>query len=205
MYKLYYSPGACSLAIHALLLESGQPFEAINKNDVADFSAVTPLGAVPVLDTGNEIIREGAAQALYLIEKHNIDLLPAAGAPGRAKALEWLLFANATVHPAYSKLFFASRAIEDETARRKALEAGAASLDKLWSLVDAELGTSRYVLGDKLSIVDIMLAVYANWAGYFDFDIPLGGNVKRLIREVSHQPSFRKALEAEGVEYKAAA
>lgn len=205
MYKLYYAPGACSLAIHALLIESGQPFEAISKSDVADFAALTPLGAVPLLEVNGEIIREGAAQALYLIEEHDIDLLPKAGEAGRAKALEWLLFANATMHPAYSKMFFAMRAIEDEAAKAKALEAGAGAIAKLWSLVDKQLATTPYVTGDKLSIADIMLTVYANWGGYFSVEIPLGANVKRLLKEVSAHPSFARALAAEGVDYKAAA
>ncbi len=205
MYTLYYSPGACSLAIHTLLIESDQPFDVVNKNDLEDFSTITPLGAVPVLKIGNELIREGAAQALYLIEKHDLDLLPKAGSPDRAKALEWLLFGNATMHPAYSKMFFSLRAISDEASRHEALQVAAGVAGKLWALVDKQLAKTRFVTGDKLSVADIMLAVYANWGGYFDVDIPLGANVRRMLAEVSAWPSFAKALAAEGVEYRAAA
>ncbi len=205
MYQLYYSPGVCSLAIHALLIELGQPFELINKSDVEDFATINLLGAVPVLRDGDMLIREGAAIVLHLVEKHGSDLLPAAGTPGRANALQWLLYANATVHPAYSKLFFVARALDGDAAQGKAFEAAASAAAKLWSLVDEQLGKTRFVTGDKVSIADIMLTVYANWGGYFPVDIPLGENVRRMVAEVSALPSFQQALGAEGVEYKAAA
>ncbi len=204
MYQLYYSPGACSLAIHTLLIELGQPFELINKNDV-DFAAINPLGAVPVLKDGDTLIREGAAIVLYLVEKHGSALLPEAGTPERANALQWLMFANATVHPAYSKLFFIMRALDGDAAQGKAFEAAAQAAGKLWALVDEQLGKTRFVTGEKLGIADILLTVYANWGGYFSVDIPLGENVRRMLSDVSALPSFQKALTTEGVDYKAAA
>ncbi|MBY0408155.1 MAG: glutathione S-transferase, partial [Rickettsiales bacterium] len=110
MYQLYYSPGACSLAIHVTLLELGVPFKA-NKIDLSkgenrtpEFLKLNPRGSVPVLLDGDQIIREGAAQLLYLLDKHKSPLLPASG-PERATALEWLMFANATLHPVYSRGF----------------------------------------------------------------------------------------------------
>ncbi|MBX9915280.1 MAG: glutathione S-transferase N-terminal domain-containing protein, partial [Pseudomonadaceae bacterium] len=79
MYKLYYAPGACSLATHVLLLELGQPVELINKNTVSNFAALNPLGAVPVLVDGDKVLREGAALVLYLLGKHPNNLLATSG------------------------------------------------------------------------------------------------------------------------------
>ena len=74
--KLYYSPGACSLASHIALQEVGQPF-SIEKVDLrskltetgADFRAVSPKGAVPVLEIApGQVLTEGAAIMQYVAE-----------------------------------------------------------------------------------------------------------------------------------------
>lgn len=104
MYQLYYLPGACSQAIHVLLLELGQQVELINKNTVSDFAALNPLGTVPVLVDGDKVLREGAALVLYLLGKHPNSLLATSGA-AREQAIENLMLANASLHPTYAKLF----------------------------------------------------------------------------------------------------
>lgn len=52
--KLYFSPGACSLSPHIVLLEAGLPFETeqVNLRDKrtaggADFNTINPKGYVP--------------------------------------------------------------------------------------------------------------------------------------------------------------
>ena len=53
--KLYHAPGACSLGIHVLLEEIGQPFELARLNLAEgeqrrpDFTAVNRKGKVPTL------------------------------------------------------------------------------------------------------------------------------------------------------------
>ncbi|WP_286830262.1 MULTISPECIES: glutathione S-transferase family protein [Kordiimonas] len=205
MYDLYFSPGACSLAFHTMLREVGAPFQLINKADVpeADYAAINPTGTVPVLKDGDHYVREGAAIALAIAEAFPTDLLPV-GAAG-TNAREAMLFANASVHPAYSKLFFLAFNLEDGPVKTQALELAAARVAKLWAILDQTLETSAYVAGDALTIADIMLTVYANWGQFFPVDIPLGKNVQRVIADVTKRPAFQEALAAEGVTYKAAA
>jgi len=204
MYELYHLPGACSMALHVMLLELGQPVTLINRNDVADYAAINPAGTVPVLKDGDTLVREGASIALYLGEKYDTPLLPKES-KARIAAIDALMFANATMHPAYSKMFFAARGLETETAKQEALKAAAANVSRLWKIVDDRLGESAFMAGEELTIADVMLAVYANWAGYFPIEIPLGANVQRLLKAVASRPSFQAALAAEEVEYKAVA
>lgn len=207
MYKLYYKAGTCSLAIHALLNELGQQVELIEYSTVADYKErINPTGTVPVLDDNGTIVREGAAIAIYLLEKHKSAMLPASGVE-RANALQWLMFANASVHPAYSKIFFINRAIKNEEGKAQALQAGAEGVSKLWAIVDAQLAKTKFVCGDKPSAADFMLTIYANWGvSYFpQLDIKLGANVQRMCKDIISLPSYQKALSAENVEYKAVA
>lgn len=196
MYQLYYLPGACSQAIHVLLLELGQKVELINKNAVSDFAALNPLGAVPVLVDGDKVLREGAALVLYLLGKHANNLLAASGV-AREQAIENLMLANASLHPAYSRLFFLRAHILDETALAAGYQAAVQSIEQLWRVVDGRLAQQLYLGGAQPSPADLLLAVYASWGSYFPLQIKLGANVQRMIAAVRARPAFQQALAAE--------
>ncbi|ESW59667.1 MAG: glutathione S-transferase, partial [Rhodobacter sp. CACIA14H1] len=100
--KLYYSPGACSLASHIVLAESGADY-AIEKADIrakktesgADFTAISPRGAVPVLVLeGGEVLTEGVAIMQYVADSVTPGALPAAGTLERARLQEALNFVS---------------------------------------------------------------------------------------------------------------
>ena len=206
--KLYYGAGACSFAIHVMLNEIGQPFEA-QKIDLGsgeqrkpDFLKINPRGQIPVLVDGDITLREGAAIISYLAEKYQSPLLPQSGAT-RPAALEAMMFCNATLHPAYSRCFFLARQDVDAAAKSKLMGVATAAVQSLWDDIEATLNKTRYFAGANVTIADIMLVVMANWTSAF---MPqFGPKTKALIAEVTARPSYQKALAAEGVAYKAAA
>jgi len=200
--------GACSLAVHVALNEMKQEFDLINvrvkdgEQRDAQFLKDNPRGQVPTLVDNGLVIREGAAILLYLIEKHKSNLLPESG-KDRAQALEWLMFANATLHPTYSRVFFALRAIKDKSAQDLVLNPTVERINALWAEVDEQLAKTKYIAGNQMTIADILLAVIANWGiGMFPFEIKRGENLKRMIKDVTSRESFKKALASEGAEYK---
>ena len=211
MAELYYSPGACSMAIHVVLNELNQPLTLHNasiregKTRTAEFLAVNPRGQVPVLVEDGQVIREGAAILIYLMEKYQSPMLPKSGKE-RATALEWLCWANATLHPAYSRSFWLMRNADDGAVRDKLLSLAIEDIEAKWADADKRLGeTGAFLGGAQLGAADILVAVIANWFNYFPRAPKLGSNVERLIRSVIARPSYQKALAAEHVEYKAVA
>jgi glutathione S-transferase len=72
MYKLYYSPGACSMAVHIVLEELGVPYElelvSVQSGATSGpaYLAVNPKGRVPALRRNNEILTEVGAILAYL-------------------------------------------------------------------------------------------------------------------------------------------
>ncbi|MCK7596341.1 glutathione S-transferase family protein [Microbulbifer sp. CAU 1566] len=196
MYKLYYMPGACSRAIHALILDLDQPVELIARDSVEDFRSINPTNQVPVLVDGDLVLREGAAIVLYLLNKHAPESLGASAAQ-QAEFTQWLMFANATLHPAYGLLFFASRGLESDAAKEEVLQKAAARINGLWQLVEQRLADRPVICGEKVSAIDMMLAVYANWSNYFPLEISLGKNTRQLFEKVVEYPAFAKAVAAE--------
>jgi len=205
MYKLYYSPGACSMSVHVALNECNQSV-TLEKVDLSgqrtpEYLKLNPRGQVPVLVDGDLVIREGAAILMHVLEKHNSPLLPSKD-PERTQALEWLMFANATLHPAYGRMFFLKK---NGITEGPLMEATCTSISKLWEEVDQHLSSNTYVCGEQITVADILLTVIANWSGNAPRPITLGPNVKRLLKQVSSRPAYQMALREEQVEYKAAA
>lgn len=210
MYTLYYSPGTCSMAVHVALIETGADFKlesasiAEGKNRTSEFLKINPRGMVPVLLDGDHPIREGGAILTYLLDKHKSPLLPREGIE-RATALEWLMWANASLHPAYGRYFWISKTITDEAQKKQLHQLAVQGIQKMWDDAEARLSTSKYLAGPHATIADILVTVFANWQGYVGNALSFGPNVQRLIREISQRPAFQKAMAAEHVDYTAAA
>ena len=211
MYKLYYLPGTCAMAVNVILNELGTEYSMENvavpagQSRSPEFLKLNPRGQVPVLVEGDIVIREGAAIITYLLDKHKSSLLPESGAE-RAKALEWLAFANATLHPAYGRCFFIMRNVEDKAAKDQVFKVAYDAINKLWAEVDEVLANNTYIAGEHITAADILLCVIANWGiTTFPERVKLGDNVKRMIKEVTSRPTYQKAIEDEQVDYKAMA
>lgn len=210
MYQLYYGPGMCSMAVHIALVECGATFELKpalkpgTREKTEDFLKTSPRGSVPVLVEDGKVIREGGAQLVYLLDKHQSPLMPKEGF-ARATALEWLMFANATMHPAYSRAFFLMGQTIDATSKDQLQKTACDIINKYWQEVEEVLGTRKYIAGDQPTAADILLTVIANWSPRMPNPITLGVNCKRLFRDISSRPSYQQALKSEGVEYQVAA
>lgn len=208
MYKLYYSPGSCSMAIHVALNEIGAKFELINVSVPAGqpkpkiLLDVNPRGMVPVLDIDGFILREGAAILTYLLDSNKNDLLPKSGLE-RARALEWLSFANASLHPAYGRIFMMMKLFGSDASKNDLYKPAIAQIQKYWNEIEDHLGKSEYLAGNQITIADILVTVIANWSGYFEAKINFGEKTKAYFSKIITLPSYKKAIEVEGIKYSA--
>jgi glutathione S-transferase len=117
--KLYYSPGACSLASHICLAELNSVYEleAVdlkNKktmNGSADFYQMNPKGAVPCLKMDNgEYLTEGTAIMNYIAQqKTEMNLFPKFGTSDYFRALEWMNYIASDLHRGFSPLWGADK------------------------------------------------------------------------------------------------
>lgn len=196
MYTLYFIPGACSLATQAILNELGQENTLVHKLDADHFEILNPVGTVPVLVDGDKVLNEGVAIILHLLNKHNNNLISGSGET-RHRAIENMMFANATMHPAYGRLFFAQSDVEDAAARQQVFDSAAIAINKLWQVVEAKLEHTPYLGGKDISPADILLAVYSRWGDSFPVDIVLGPNSRRMVDAVLKRDSMQRAIQRE--------
>jgi len=210
MYTLYYIPGTCSLAVHVALNEIGADFSLENVSvpdgqpRPAHYLAINPRGSVPTLTWDNFVLREGAAILTYLLDEHKSPLLPSSG-KARATALEWLAYANATLHPLYARAFFQHRALGEAAASNPLYAPTIEAIQKQWDGIEVQLGKSSYLCGEECSIGDILVTVIANWSPNLKMPIVLGPKSKAFFGRVVARPSYQKALATEQGTYKVAA
>src|SRR5262245_4707596 len=116
--KLYYVPGACSLADHIVLEWIGEPHETVKMTWAGvksrEYLALNPDGAVPLLIDGDYALTQNAAILCYLADRHPEARLLGDGTPrGRAEVMKWLAFLNSDLHPAFKPIFSPSRFLPD--------------------------------------------------------------------------------------------
>lgn len=203
MYTVYTIPGSCSSGITVLMEKMQLDYVAVKREDVENYTEIVPTNQVPALKTPDgQIITEGAAIVLYLLEKHNSPMLPT-DLSTKAEFLRWLMFDYATLHPAYGKMFAVLYRVQlDDAEKKKILEQLVPGVTGLWAILDKELEIKKFITGDEPTVVDYLATVYASWGKAFEgIEIPLGDNVERLVTEVSNLPEFRAGYAKENIEY----
>ncbi len=203
MYTIYTIPGSCSSGIVILLEKLQVEYTPVKREDVANYSEIVPTNQVPALKLPDgQIITEGGAIALYLLEKHKSPMLPT-DLSQKAEFLRWLMFDYATLHPAYGRMFAVQYRVKmDESERISALKQLAPSVSSLWAILDKELEKKKFITGDQPTIVDYLATIYSSWGKNFqDIEIALGENVERLIKQVSSLSEFQAGYKREKIEF----
>ena len=202
--KLYYSPGACSLAVHIALEWIGRPYEAVkvSREDrkQAAFLALNPAGAVPVLDHDGWVLTQNAAILNYLADLHPESGLGGDGsARSRAEVNKWLAFANSDVHPSFHPIFGSTAYLEDAALIDKSKDAARAKVRTLYERADEQLKSRDWIAGDTRSIADPYLYVTYRWARGTGVDLSGLDHLAAFAARVEADPAVQKVLKDEGL------
>jgi glutathione S-transferase len=199
--KLFYAPGACSLAVHIVLREIGQPFE-LEKVDLKDhvtgqgedYSQLNPKGYVPLLQMDNgQTLTEGPVICQYLADQAGRgDLMPAAGSPLRYRVMEWQSFITSELHKSFGALF--NKALGNDA---KAVFSDA--LHKRLDWVSRQLRGRPYLTGDDFTAADAYLFVITLWADQMRLDTSACPELEEFKARVAERPAVREAMAAEGL------
>jgi len=199
--KLYFSPGACSLAPHIVLNESGLPFTLVKADlkahqleDGSDYYPITSKGQVPLLELDNgDRLSEGPAIVQYLADQVPAkNLAPANGTMARYRVQEWLNFITSELHKGIGGLF--NPAMPEDG---KAVIRARAAAKLKW--VDERLEGKQYLMGDAFTIADPYLFTVTNWTGHTGIDISGLKNLGAFQARMAARPAVQAALKAEGL------
>jgi glutathione S-transferase len=200
--KLYFSPGACSLAPHIILRETGADF-TLEKTDTktkktergADFLAINPKGYVPVLELEDGYnLTEGVVIQEYLADRApEAKLAPPPHSQERLKLKELLVFLSTEIHKTFSPLFAPTTPDAYKSLLREKIAAR-------FDLLEHRLSDGRaYLTGANFTIADAYFFTLANWAQFVGIDLAKWPNIARFMQRVAARPAVQAALEAEGL------
>ncbi len=199
--KLFYKPGACSLASHITLRESGKDFtldgvdlmkKRLENGD--DFFAVNPKGQVPalLLDDGT-LLTEGVAIMQYLADSvPDRQLLPPTSSLSRYKTIEWLNYIATELHKGFTPLFRPDTP-EDFKPTVRAL------LEKKMQYVNDSLKDNQWICGPRFSIADAYLFTVLRWAYAVKLNMAGLSNIDAYMARMAERPAVAAALKAEGL------
>ncbi len=199
--KLYYSPGACSLAPHIVLRELGKKFD-LEKVDLSvktteggkNFLDINGKGYVPTLEMKeNEVLTEVSTIVQYLADKADAtELLPKAGTMGRYRAMETLNFVASEIHKAMGSLF--NKAMPED-AKKIIIDRLSTRLD----YVDNLLSGNKFMLGKSFSVADAYAFTVLRWGQWVGVDVKKWKNITDFMERVAARPAVQDALRAEGL------
>jgi glutathione S-transferase len=203
--KLFYSPNACSMGIHLLLEEIGNPYtlEKVDFSKAAQyappFTDLNPKSKVPVLlrDDGTTVT-EFPAIAFYLARSNpDANLLPG-NIEQEVRALELLDYLIATVHMrGFTRIFRSSLFTPSPQDEDKVKQAGRDIITKAFDILEPVLGSQDYILGE-FSIVEGALFFLEYWARN-RANIKLPANFEAHLDRLLARPTAQRVLAAEGL------
>ena len=199
-YKLYYAERSAAMGVRVLLEEFNASYELLwtsidmNVARSPEFLALNPNGWVPVLVLNGESIYECGAITTFLCDRHpEFELSPEIDDFKRGRFLQWLFYFSSSIQNAYQMSYYPQRFCHSEENQHSAQKRAVTRLREVWQVVDNAIGNNEWVLGDKISAVDIYMFMLTTW-----LNAPRGhpkveefSNVHRIAEKVMERPSVQ--------------
>jgi len=199
--KLYFVPGACSLAPHIALREAGLSFD-IDKMDPAtrrtgsgeDYLKVNPKGSVPALRLDNgDVLTEAAVVLQYIADQNPAaGLAPAAGSMARYRLAEWLNYISSEIHKQIGP-FFNPKLPPAWRENQLSL------LSTRFDFLSARLANHPFLMDNGFSVADAYLFTVLSWCNLHKLDLGKWPALTDYLGRIAARPAVQAALKAEGL------
>jgi glutathione S-transferase len=200
--KLYYSPAACSQAVHIALREAGLSPDLVKVDlathklaDGADYTAINPRGYVPLLELDDGSRHTEVAALLQYVGDlaPQSGLMPAAGTRERFEVVQWLTFVSSELHKVFSPwLWHKETADSTRAAVKEKLAARFAELD-------ARFARQPYLAGERFSAADVYGFVIVSWAPMLGMSLKAYPQLQAWLSRVGERAAVQATLAAEGL------
>ena len=203
--KLYYAPGACSLASHIALEETGLPYETQKMDLMAGdqrseaYLRINPRGRVPTLVADGQILTENVGIMTYLGGGY-----PDAGiwpkkTWDQAKLVSTLAWLSNTVHPTYAHIVRTQRYVDDEGAQEAVKAKARTMFEGYLKEIDGLLEGHKWSIANQFTVADGYLLVFYRWANRQKMDVRALKNYTAVMDRVLARPTVKKVMADEGI------
>ena len=203
--KLYYAPGACSLASHIALEEVGVPYDTQKMNLAEgdqrkpEYLRLNPRGRVPTLVVGDHVLTENVGILTYFGGGY-----PQAGiwpkkTWDQAKLVSTLAWLSNTVHPTYGHVVRPERYATDDVAKEDIKAKGKANFQGYLEEIDKLLAGHKWAVANQYTVADGYLLVFYRWANRQKMPVQELKSYSALVQRVMARPAVQKVMADEGI------
>ncbi len=204
-YKLYYAKKTASMGIRVILEELQAPYQLIDSTvdrslpRPAKQVAVNPNGWLPVIEWDSGAMYEAAAITIFLCDRHSeAGLAPKFDTPERGIYLQTLVYFSNSVQNAFQLTYYPDRFADTKEHEASAQSRGIRRLRETWQVIDDQIGSNHWTLGEQFSAVDIYLFMLTTWLRQYlgHPDVNEFPNVKRIADKVLLRPSVQAVYQS---------
>jgi glutathione S-transferase len=203
MLTLYFSPGACSLASHIGLEETGAPYElkpillAKGQQRTEEYLKINPRGKVPSLSVDGKILVENTAILTYLARSFPGKKLMPTDPAEEARCIGTMCWFSSVVHPSYQRAMRPERFAEGEAAQATVKETGRKSFWANCQEIDSMIQGKDWVMGSEYTLVDPYALVFYGWGARAGFPMKDLSAYTAWQERMMNRPTVRKSVENE--------
>jgi len=203
MLTLYFSPGACSLASHIGLEESGAPYEAKpillakQQQRTDNYLKINPRGKVPSLDADGKILVENTAILTYLARRFPEKKLMASDPVEEARGIATMCWFSSIVHPSFQRCMRPERFADSEAAHAAVKENGRKSFWANCQEINSMIDGHDWIMGRDFTVVDGYALVFYGWGLRGGFPMKELGAYTAWQERMMNRPTVRKTVESE--------
>jgi glutathione S-transferase len=203
MLTLYFSPGACSLASHIGLEETGAPYElkpillAKGQQRTEEYLKINPRGKVPSLSVDGKILVENTAILTYLARSFPGKKLMPTDPAEEARCIGTMCWFSSVVHPSYQRAMRPERFAEGEAAQATVKETGRKSFWANCQEIDSMIQGKDWVMGSDYTLVDPYALVFYGWGARAGFPMKDLSAYTAWQERMMNRPAVRKSVESE--------
>lgn len=203
MLTLYFSPGACSLASHIGLEETGAPYElkpillAKGQQRTDEYLKINPRGKVPALSVDGKVLVENTAILTYLSRRFPEKKLLPSDPAEEARCIGTMCWFSSIVHPSYQRSHRPERFAEGEAAQAAVKESGRKMFWANLQEIDGMIQANDWIMGRDFTAVDGYALVFYGWASRSGFPVQELGAYTAWQERMMNRPSVRKSVESE--------
>ena len=192
----FHSPNTRSAGVRVLLEELGVPYEMHVLNMKAgeqrrsEYLKVNPMGKVPAVLHGDQLITEQVALYIYLPDAFpQAGLAPTLTDPLRGPYLRWIAYYGSCFEPGTI-----DRALKRDPAPPSMCPYG--DFDTMFNTLVDQLRKGPYILGERFSAADLLWGLSLRWMTGFKIVEALP-EVMAYVERIASRPSFAKVTESD--------
>jgi glutathione S-transferase len=203
MLTLYFSPGACSMASHIGIEESGAPYTekptllSKQEHKTEAYLKINPRGKVPALDVDGRVITENTAILTYLARQYPQAQLMPADPVEAAQCIETMAWLSNIVHPSYQRTMRPERFADSDAGKAEVVAAAKKAFWANLQEIDAMLAGREWIVGDRFSVADGYALVFYGWGARSGYPVNDLVNYTAWKDRMLKRPAVMKVLQSE--------